>query len=36
VLYDQKKSAEEIARLAIEATIANNVFCGGNIELIKL
>ena len=36
VLYDQKKSAEEIARLAIEAAIANNVYCGGNIEIMKL
>ena len=26
VLYDQKKSAEEIARLAIEAAISNNVY----------
>ena len=36
VLYDQEKSAEEIARLAIEAAISNNVYCGGNIEIIKL
>ena len=35
VLYDQEKSAEEIARLAIEAAISNNVYCGGNIEIIK-
>ncbi|MGR3173790.1 MAG: hypothetical protein ACUZ8N_04245 [Candidatus Scalindua sp.] len=35
VLYDQKKSAEEIARLAIEAAIANNVYCGGSIEIMK-
>ncbi len=35
VLYDQKKSAEEIARLAIEAAISNNVYCGGNIEIKK-
>ncbi len=35
VLYNQKKGAEEIARLAIEAAIANNVYCGGNIEIIK-
>ncbi|MHC4320947.1 MAG: hypothetical protein ACYST3_01595 [Planctomycetota bacterium] len=36
VLYDQEKSAEEIARLAIEAAISNNVYCGGNIEIKKL
>ncbi len=35
VLYDQKKSAEEIARLAIESAISNNVYCGGNIEIIR-
>ena len=35
VLYDQNKSAEEIARLAIEAAISNNVYCGGDIELLK-
>ena len=35
VLYDQEKSAEEIARLAIEAAISNNVYCGGNIEIKK-
>lgn len=35
VLYDQEKSAKEIARLAIEAAIANNVYCGGNIEIMK-
>ena len=35
VLYDQEKSAEEIARLAIEAAISNNVYCGGNIEILK-
>ena len=35
VLYDQEKSAEEIARLAIEAAISNNVYCGGNIEIMK-
>ncbi|MBC8550767.1 MAG: hypothetical protein H8D23_14075 [Candidatus Brocadiales bacterium] len=35
VLYDQEKSAEEIARLAIEAAISNNVYCGGGIEIKK-
>ncbi|MHC4267614.1 MAG: hypothetical protein ACYSTS_04035 [Planctomycetota bacterium] len=35
VLYDQNKSAEEIARLAIETAISNNVYCGGDIELLK-
>lgn len=35
VLYGQDKSAEEIARSAIEAAISNNVYCGGNIELLK-
>lgn len=35
VLYNQDKNAEEIARLAIEAAIANNVYCGGNIEILK-
>jgi len=35
VLYDQEKSTEEIARLAIEAAISNNVYCGGNIEIMK-
>ncbi len=35
ILYDQKKSTEKIARLAIEAAISNNVYCGGNIEIIK-
>ena len=36
VLYDQKKSAEDIARLAIDAAISNNVYCGGNVEIMKL
>jgi ATP-dependent HslUV protease subunit HslV len=35
VLYDQEKSAEEIARLAIESAISNNVYCGGSIEIKK-
>jgi len=35
VLYEQNKSAEEIARLAIEAAISNNVYCGGNTEILK-
>ncbi len=36
VLYDQNMSAEEIARLAIEAAISNNVYCGGKTEILKL
>ena len=35
VLYEQNKSAEEIAQLALEAAISNNVYCGGNIEILK-
>ncbi|MBC8551405.1 MAG: hypothetical protein H8D23_17310 [Candidatus Brocadiales bacterium] len=35
VLYGQENSAEEIARLAIEAAISNNVYCGGSIEIKK-
>ncbi|MDR4496320.1 MAG: hypothetical protein MRK02_00040 [Candidatus Scalindua sp.] len=35
VLYEQNRSAEEIARLAIEATISNNVYCGGDTKILK-
>ncbi len=35
VLYDQNKSAEQIAHLAIEAAISNNIYCGGDIELLE-
>jgi ATP-dependent HslUV protease subunit HslV len=35
VLYEQKLSAGEIARHAVEAAIAHNIYCGGAVETFK-
>jgi ATP-dependent protease HslVU (ClpYQ) peptidase subunit len=35
VLYEQDLSAEEIARRALDAAIVHNIYCGGEVELLK-
>jgi ATP-dependent HslUV protease, peptidase subunit HslV len=35
-VYDQNKSAMDIARTGIEAAIAHNIYCGGKIKVVEL
>ena len=34
-LYDRKLSAEQIARKGVEAAIAHNIYCGGDVQVMK-
>ncbi len=35
-LYDQKQTAKNIAKQAVEAAIAYDIYCGGEIDIIKV
>jgi ATP-dependent HslUV protease, peptidase subunit HslV len=35
-VYEQNKSALDIARTGIDAAIAHNIYCGGKIKVVEL